>query len=136
MASGLGVDEEDVELRSTGQPLRPVQGRGGRPYLLEGLPGDDFAVAYKKLRGTLFRTADYRDKAIDLPSRNQAEHAARRAGQHGPVGIFLLADFAGVFQHKDGSGLHVFRDPLVDQIQFADHIVPLLNQTLMQILYL
>jgi hypothetical protein len=32
--------------------------------------------------------------------------------------------------------LHVFRDPLVDQIQFADHIVPLLNQTLMQILYL
>ena len=136
MASGLGVDEEDVELRSTGQPLRPVQGRGGRPYLLEGLPGDDFAVAYKKLRGTLFGAADYGDQAVDLPARDQAQHPAGWTGQDSPVGIFLLADFAGVFQHKDGSGLHVFRDPLVDQIQFADHIVPLLNQTLMQILYL
>jgi len=93
-------------------------------YNLKRLTGDDFAIADKKLRGTFFGSADYGHKAVDLAARDQAQHAAGRAGQHGPIGIFFLADFAGVFQHKDGSGLHVFRDPLVDQIQFADHISP------------
>ena len=92
---------------------------------LERFADDDFAVTNEKLGGTLFGAADDGDKTVDLAAGDQAEHAAGRAGQHGPVGVFFFADFAGVFQDKDGSGLHLFRDPFVDQVQFADHVSPL-----------
>jgi len=34
----------------------------------------------------------------------------------------VLADLSGVFEHKDGSRLHLFRNPLTEKIQFTDHV--------------
>jgi hypothetical protein len=92
---------------------------------LEWFADYDFGVADEKLGGAFFGAADDGDEAVDLATGDEAEHAAGWAGEHGPVGIFFFADFAGVFEHKDGSGLHLFRDPLVQDVQFAYHVVPL-----------
>ena len=79
-------------------------------------------VADEELRRAGFRSADDGNQAVNLFARDQAQHAAVGAGEHGPVGIFLFADLAGVFEHKDGAGLHLFRDPLVQNVEFSDHV--------------
>src|ERR1700683_3204366 len=80
-----------------------------------------FGFANEKLRGAVFGAADDWDQAVDLAARDEAEHAAGWAGEHGPVRVFLLADFAGIFENEDGSGLHLFGNPFAEKIQFADH---------------
>jgi hypothetical protein len=97
---------------------------------LERFADDDFALANEKLGGTLLGAADYGDEAADLAAGDEAQHAAGWAGEHGPVGVFFFADFAGVLEHKDGSGLHLFRDPLIEDVQFGDHVFPLVKRFL------
>src|SRR5579863_10352874 len=99
----------------------------------ERLAHDDFRIADEKLCGTLLRTANDGHEAVDLPPRDQTEHAAGRASQHRPVGIFLFADFTGVLQNKNRSGLHLFGNPLAEKIKFTDHAL-LLGQTSSQTL--
>jgi hypothetical protein len=123
--SEISFGEVPIQLIPLGQKMPIGREIGWLDATLERLAHHNFSIANKKLRGTLLRAADNRDEAVDLAARDQAQHTAGWAGQHGPVGIFLLADFAGVFQDKDGSGLHLFRDPFIDHIQFADHVSPL-----------
>ena len=52
---------------------------------------------------------------------DQAQRAARWAGQYRPIGIFFLSYLARIFQDEYGSGFHLFGNPLVENAQFADH---------------
>src|ERR1700678_2597992 len=96
-------------------------GEGARSACLERFAHDYFAFTDEELGRTILRAADDRHQTIDLPARDQAQHTAGRAGQHGPIGIFLLADFAGVLENKNCSGLHLFGNPFVQNVQFSDH---------------
>src|ERR1700723_303374 len=90
----------------------------------ERLAHDEFAFANEKLRRTMLRAANDWNQAVDLPTRNQPQHAARRASEHGPVRIFLLADFAGILQNKNCSGLHLLGNPFIQNVEFGDHCAP------------
>jgi hypothetical protein len=72
----------------------------------------DLAVVDEELRGTLTGAANYRQQSGELFARDQAQRAAFGAREHGPVGIVFFSDAAGVLQHEDGAGEHLFRDPL------------------------
>lgn len=89
-------------------------GGGARatPALLERLSRDHLTIINEKLRRTLIRSANYRQQSGQLFARNQAQGAAFGAGEHGPIGIVFFSDAAGVLQHKDGAGEHLFGDPL------------------------
>jgi hypothetical protein len=96
----------------------------------ERLAHDDFAFANEKLRRTMLRAANDWHQTVDLPTRNQPQHAARRASEHGPVRIFLLADFAGILQNENCSGLHLFGNPFIQNVEFGDHCAPPGNRRL------
>jgi len=66
--------------------------------------------------------ADHGQQAADLFARDQAELPASRTGEDGPVGIVGFAHLAGVFQHENGSRLHLFGDPLAEDTEFSDHM--------------
>lgn len=82
---------------------------------------DHLVLAQEELGGTIFRAADDGNKARDLAPGNEAERSAGGAGQHGPVRVVGFADFAGILQNEHRAGDHVFRYPLVQDIQFSDH---------------
>ena len=67
---------------------------------LERFAHNDFGFANEKLRRALLRTADDRDQAIDLAARDQTQHAAGWAREHGPVGIFFFADLRRRFPEQ------------------------------------
>jgi len=69
-------------------------------------------IVNEELRGALIGAADYGEQSGELLARNQAQSAAFRAGEHGPVGVIFFSDAAGVLQHEDGAGEHLFGDPL------------------------
>src|SRR5271155_1877213 len=108
-----------------------VRSGRGRPLhiRLERFTHDDFAFANEKLRGAVLRAADDWHQTVDLAPRNQAQHAAGWASEHGPVGVFLLADFTGVLEDEDCSGLHLFGNPFVQNVQFSDHALLLCSDT-------
>ena len=87
----------------------------------ERFADDDFALSNEELRRALFRSANDRHEAVDLTPRDQAQHAAGRARKHSPIRVFLLADFAGVLEDKNCSGLHLFGNPFVQNVKFSDH---------------
>jgi hypothetical protein len=78
----------------------------------ERLSAYDLAVIDEELRGALVGAADYREQAGELLARNQAQSAAFRTGQHGPVGIVFFSDATGILQHENRAGKHLFGDPL------------------------
>ena len=49
------------------------------------------------------------------------ERAARRAGEHGPIGVFFFAHFARIFEHEHRARFHLLGNPLADNAQFTDH---------------
>jgi hypothetical protein len=70
------------------------------------------AIINKELRRTLIRSANHRQQSSQLFARDQAQSPAFRAGEHGPIRIVFFSDAAGILQHKNGAGKHLFRDPL------------------------
>src|SRR5271156_6907695 len=87
----------------------------------ERFSAHDLAVVDEELRGAQTRPADYGQKSGELLARDQAQGAAFGTGQHGPVGIVFFSDAAGVLQHEDRAGKHLFRDPLAYDVEFCDH---------------
>src|SRR6202035_4270757 len=75
----------------------------------------------KKLRRALRGPTDRRQKSRHLLARNQAQRAARRAGEHRPIGVFSLPHFARILQHEHGTGFHLLGNPFVDNAQLTDH---------------
>src|ERR1051326_4871335 len=65
--------------------------------------------------------ADYRHNAAHLPPGYEAKGATLRAGEDGPVRIFLVAHFAGVLQNKNASGLHLLGKPFRHDVQLRHH---------------
>src|ERR1039458_9951024 len=82
----------------------------------------DLFIADEELGGALLGTANDRHQAGDLFAGDQPELPAFWARQNRPIRVFFFADLAGVFQHKDGSRLHLFGDPLAQDAQFSDHV--------------
>jgi hypothetical protein len=78
----------------------------------ERLSTYDLAIVDEELRGTLIRSADYGQQSGELLARDQAQGAAFGTGEHGPVGVIFFSDAAGILQHEDGAGQHLFGDPL------------------------
>src|SRR5208337_1511652 len=91
------------------------------PWLERLARGDDF-ISDKELSRAFVRTTDGGKQPSDLLARDKAKRAARRAGENGPIGIFLFADLAGVLEYENGARFHLFGNPLVDDAQFADHL--------------
>ncbi len=100
-----------------------VPGAAPRPpdTALAGFAHDDLVLAEEELGGAVLRAANDRDQPRDLAPRDEPQRPARRARQHGPVGIVGFPDFARVLQHEHRAGDHVFRHPLAQDIQFSDH---------------
>src|ERR1019366_6500525 len=82
----------------------------------------DLFIADEELGGALLGTANDRQQARDLLAGDQPELSAFRARQNSPIGVLLFAHVACIFQHKDGSRLHLFGDPLAQDAQFSDHV--------------
>jgi len=78
----------------------------------ERLSRDDLTIVDEKLRGAPIGAADYGQQTGELLARDQAQSAALGTGQHGPVGVVFFSDAAGVLQHEDRAGEHLFGDPL------------------------
>ena len=78
----------------------------------ERLSTHDLTIVDEELRGTPIGAADYRQQTGELFARDQAQSAAFGAGENRPVGIIFLADAAGIFQHENRAGEHLFGDPL------------------------
>src|SRR5580765_6391004 len=93
-------------------------------WSLKRFADDDFLISNEELRRATLRSANDRKQPVDLFASDQAEHAAGWTRQNSPVGIFLLADLTGIFEHKHGTRLHLFRNPLVEDVQFANHVFP------------
>lgn len=89
-----------------------------------GLARHDFVVADKKLCRAGVRAADHRNQAGDLLACDQPEYAAAWAGQHCPKRIRAHSILARVLKNEDSSRLHLFRDPLIQDIDFRDHVHP------------
>ena len=73
-------------------------------------------VAEKVLGGAGIAAAYHRFQPGKLVLCNQAESATAGAGQYGDEGISRLAHTSHIFQKKQGSGLHLFGDPLFKQL--------------------
>jgi len=78
----------------------------------ERLSTYDLAIVDEELRGALIGAADYGQQSSQLLARNQSQGAAFGTGQHGPIRVIFFSDAAGVLQHEDGAGQHLFGDPL------------------------
>src|SRR5215472_17528649 len=89
---------------------------------LERFAHHHFAVADKKLRRAMFGAANHRQQSINLFARDQTQHATGGTRQDSPIWTFLLAKLAGILEHKDGTRLHLLRNPLVEEFQFTDHV--------------
>jgi hypothetical protein len=94
------------------------------PGNLTSLARHDFVVADKKLRRAGIRAADYRNQAGDLLASDQPEYAAAWARQHCPERICALSSLARILKNEDSSRLHLFRNPLIQDIDFRDHLYP------------
>src|SRR5580692_1303984 len=78
----------------------------------ERLSTDDLTVVDEELRGALVGAANYGQQPGELLARDQAQSAAFGTGKDGPVGVIFFPDAAGILQHEDGAGKHLFGDPL------------------------
>src|SRR6202142_1692506 len=97
----------------------------------ERFSAHDLAIVDEKLRRTLIRTADYRQQAGELLARNQAQSAAFRTGEHGPVGVIVFSHTACILQHEDRAGKHLFGDPLAQDVEFSNHVASWFSQTML-----
>src|SRR5215813_5123363 len=95
---------------------------------LEGLPYDHFLISNEELRRATLGSANNGKQSVDLFARDEAEHAARWTRQNSPVRIFLFPYLTGIFEHKHGTRLHLFRNPLVEDVQFTNHVFPPVNR--------
>jgi hypothetical protein len=79
---------------------------------LERFSAYDLAVVDEELCWALIGAADYGQQAGELLARDQAESAAFGTGEHSPVRIIFFSDAAGILQHENRAGKHLFGDPL------------------------
>src|SRR5579864_6170653 len=94
------------------QPLPPGNATG-----LAGGTNHNGVFGNEELRGALVGAADDGHQTANLLARDEAKSGARRATEHGPVRIVLLAHFPCVFQHEQRARAHLFRDPLGKDVQ-------------------
>src|SRR5580765_7638868 len=60
--------------------------------------------------------ADHGLEAGALLACDESERAAAGAGEDGPVGVVGVADdAAGLFEQKEGAGLHLLRNPFFEK---------------------
>src|SRR5882724_8620781 len=64
-------------------------------------------VADEELCRALIRAANDRQQARNLAPRDQPQRPTLGAGQHGPIGVVVVAHVPGIFQHEHRPRLHL-----------------------------
>jgi hypothetical protein len=81
----------------------------------------DMAIRKKVFGRARLRTADHCLQPDTLLPGDESQCSTGRTRQHGPVGIFGLSQISSLFQQKHRAGFHLFRDPLIEEVQISDH---------------
>src|SRR4051794_38338703 len=98
--------------------------RGKESRNLARPPHHDLLFLQEELSRATLRSTQNRQQSHHLFPSHQSQGPAFRTPQNCPVGIHGVAHVAGIFQHKNASRPHLFRNPLTQYRDLTDHPTP------------